>query len=507
VFGIAADGYARFVRERETKLLVDAAFRVPALDGVTDGLRLGSEQHVDLRAHYFDTPDFRLTRSGASLRFRSDDSWTLKIPESTAGASLTRIEHVFPGDLASLPEAALDLARAWIRTETVREVAHVRTRRHRFVLTDASGARMAEIDDDRVTTHAASRPRCDFREVEIELDERAPAQLGKRLTNYIRHAGPTHRSTIPKIARALGVDELTPIDVDAMSRPRPHATMTEFVQALVSGSAHRLLAHDSVIRIGDDPEGVHQARVATRRLRADLRTFRRVLDQDWSEGLRAELRWLGRALGAVRDADVLAILLEGHRWSAPESHRPGVDALLRELEAQRARKREELLRSMRSPRYARLLDRLVDASHAPKVLDEVATKRARPVAYRLARRPWRRLRKSIAALGPSPEDPALHEVRRRAKHARYATESLAVLDSDWPEAVAARAEALQEILGEHQDRVVARAWLEDIAPDRPDLAFLAGELAARLSFEQDDLRERARVAWKVARKQRVTRAK
>jgi CHAD domain-containing protein len=275
----------------------------------------------------------------------------------------------------------------------------------------------------------------------------------------------------------------------------------------VSGSAHRLLAHDSVIRIGDDPEGVHQARVATRRLRADLRTFRRVLDQEWSEGLRAELRWLGRALGAVRDADVLAILLEGHRWSAPESHRPGVDALLRELEAQRARKREELLRSMRSPRYARLLDRLVDASHAPKVLDEVATKRARPVAYRLARRPWRRLRKSIAALGPSPEDPALHEVRRRAKHARYATESLAVLDSDWPEAVAARAEALQEILGEHQDRVVARAWLEDIAPDRPDLAFLAGELAARLSFEQDDLRERARVAWKVARKQRVTRAK
>ena len=251
---------------------------------------------------------------------------------------------------------------------------------------------------------------------------------------------------------------------------------------------------------------MHQARVATRRLRADLRTFRPVVDQEWGEGLRAELRWLGHALGAVRDADVLAIVLEGHRWSVPEAHRPGVDALLRELEAQRARKREELLRSMRSPRYARLLDRLVDASHTPKVLNDVATKRARPVAYRLARRPWRRLRKSIAELGSAPEDPALHEVRRRAKQARYATETLAVVDTQWPEAVAARAEALQEILGEYQDRVVARAWLEDIAPDRPDLAFLAGELAARLSFEQDDLHERARAAWKIARKQRVTRA-
>jgi len=493
------------VRERETKLLVDDAFCVPALDDVADGLRLGSERHEDLRAHYFDTPDLRLTNSGASLRYRSDDGWTLKIPESAGGPSLTREEHVFPGDLSTLPEAALDLARAWIRTAPVREVAHVRTRRRRFVLTDESGARIAEVDDDRVTTHAASRPRCDFREVEIELDEHAPARLGKRLTRYIRHAGSTHVSKIPKIARALGVDELTPIDVDSVAAPHKRATTTEFVQAVVSSSVHRLLAHDPVIRIGDDPEGVHQARVATRRLRSDLRTFRRVLDPDWSEGLRAELRWLGHALGAVRDADVLGTLLEDHRWSLPESHRPGIDALLRELGAQRARRREELLRSMRSPRYARLLDRLVDASHAPRVLDDVASKRARPAAYRMARRPWRRLRKSIAALGSPPGDAALHEVRRRAKQARYATETLAAVDARWPEGVAARAEALQELLGEYQDRVVARAWLEDIAPDRPDLAFLGGELAARFAFEQDDLRDRARAAWKVARKQRVTR--
>ena len=75
-----------------------------------------------------------------------------------------------------------------------------------------------------------------------------------------------------------------------------------------------------------------------------------------------------------------------------------------------------------------------------------------------------------------------------------------MVDARWPERVAGRAEALQELLGEYQDRVVARAWLEDIAPDRPDLAFLAGDLAARCSFEQDELRARARAAWKVARK-------
>ena len=113
------------MRERETKLLVDDAFRVPSLDEGAVGLRLGREQHVDLRAHYFDTPDLRLTRSGASLRYRSDDAWTLKIPEGTAARRSPGKEHVFPGDLSALPEAALDLARAWIRTAPVREVAHV----------------------------------------------------------------------------------------------------------------------------------------------------------------------------------------------------------------------------------------------------------------------------------------------------------------------------------------------------------------------------------------------
>jgi CHAD domain-containing protein len=198
-------------------------------------------------------------------------------------------------------------------------------------------------------------------------------------------------------------------------------------------------------------------------------------------------------------------MLQTHASAVPEADRPGVDALLRELAAQRARKREELLRAMRSPRYARLLDRLVDAARAPVVPDDVASRRARPVAYRLARKPWSRLRTAIAALGSAPDDPALHEVRRRAKQARYAAEALAAVDTRWPKRAAARAEAVQEVLGEYQDRVVARAWLEDTARERWDLAFLAGELSAHFGFEQDDLRRRARTAWKAARKQRVER--
>ena len=55
----------------------------------------------------------------------------------------------------------------------------------------------------------------------------------------------------------------------------------------------------------DAPDAVHKARVATRRLRSALRTFRRLLDRDVTDPLRDEVRWLATALGAPRDAEVM----------------------------------------------------------------------------------------------------------------------------------------------------------------------------------------------------------
>ena len=99
------------------------------------------------------------------------------------------------------------------------------------------------------------------------------------------------------------------------------STPTDVVRAAIARSTARLLAHDPGVRLGDDPEDVHQARVATRRMRSDLRTFRRVLDEDWDESMRDELKWLGGLLGAVRDTDVLLDRLEapGRR---PSRRRP-----------------------------------------------------------------------------------------------------------------------------------------------------------------------------------------
>ena len=73
---------------------------------------------------------------------------------------------------------------------------------------------------------------------------------------------------------------------------------------------HAILAHDPGTRLGADPEELHQHRVAVRRLRALLRAARPMIDREWADDLRDELRWLGAALGEVRDLDVLLEHLE-----------------------------------------------------------------------------------------------------------------------------------------------------------------------------------------------------
>ncbi len=101
----------------------------------------------------------------------------------------------------------------------------------------------------------------------------------------------------------------------------------DLVRQAISAAVDRIMRHDPGVRIGDDPEDVHQARVGTRRLRSDLRTFSSLLDEEWLASLRDELRWLAGALGEVRDDDVLidAPPAPGGHPARAGHRRPGAD--------------------------------------------------------------------------------------------------------------------------------------------------------------------------------------
>jgi CHAD domain-containing protein len=205
----------------------------------------------------------------------------------------------------------------------------------------------------------------------------------------------------------------------------------------------RLIRHDPGMRLDRHPEDVHQARVATRRLRSDLRTFRGLVQAEWASGLRDELGWLAGILGAVRDRDVMLQRMARRVDGLAEASRPRAAGILTTLQAARGEAHVELLESLRSHRYLALLDGLVEAANAPMLLPEAALP-AKDVLPGLVRQPVRALTRQVKALHDGGSEDELHRVRIRVKRVRYAAEAVAPVLGKRARAVARAAASLQE---------------------------------------------------------------
>jgi CHAD domain-containing protein len=468
-----------------------------ALTGLGDDLHTEPGATEDLHAAYFDTADLRLARAGASLRHR-EDGWTVKLP-GTSDVALVRTELHVEGPAGDPPPAAIDLVHALTRGAPLELAANLDTVRRGLLLKDAEGTVVAEAVDDAVTVHGGTSHDTEFRELEVEFADDVPNKVVRRVADCLQQAGAGSPHHVPKVVRALGPRALDAPDLVPPGELDFASTPTEVLRAAISRSTARLLAHDPGVRLGADAEDVHQARVATRRMRSDLRTFRRVLDPDWDESLRAELKWLGGALGAVRDTDVLLARLEARVEALDESERAAGERILDILRAERSRARDELLAAMRSDRYVALLERLNAAARAvPASTDGLDFELE---VSDLAVKPWKKLRHAVHALGDDPPDPELHQVRIRAKRARYAAEAVVPAVGKGPKRFAKAVANLQDVLGEHQDAVVAGQWLREHVPaDDGEAAFVAGQLAVVEAAAAQASREEWPAAWKAARR-------
>lgn len=491
------------MREREAKLPVEAGFVVPDLVAVIDGVTASALGERVLDAAYYDTPDLRLTRWGASLRHRSGDGagWTVKLPGGADGSALVRQELTIAGGPGSIPDEAVNLVRAYVRHITLQPVAHLQTRRVVVELRDAEGRRVAEVADDDVSVVEGDRLGDRFREVEVEVDPSAPETLLDQIVARLRQAGAGPHEPTPKVVRALGPRALEPPELVA-EQPSKDASVTDVVRAALTASVIRILRHDPGVRLGDDPEEVHQARVGTRRLRSDLRTFRPFLDEAWANGLREELCWLAAELGAVRDADVLLDRLRRQGTELADGDVAGATLLVGLLVRERETSRARLLEEMSGTRYVDLLERLVHGAKAPRLRPE-AEQRARALLPSLVARPWTRLERAVEAVDDSSAE-SLHKVRIQAKRCRYAAEAVAPVIGKPARACARAIAEVQGVLGDHQDAVVAEAWLREHSVEAPSSqAMVAGQLVAAQRDEAASCRAAWRRAWKRASKKKL----
>ncbi|MFT3965122.1 MAG: CHAD domain-containing protein [Sphingobium sp.] len=401
--------------ECELKLELPAVTDPEALRAL---LSLGPSRVTRMRATYFDTPDFALAKQDCSLRIRQEGRrrvQTVKAPAAPAAGLLTRREYEQPARGAA-PRLDPGSPAALLLGDRVEELGprfDVAVTRRTWQLD--TGRAEIELALDLGQAHAGGEA-SDFCEIEAELrggDVGELFMLGRRISRL----APARIGVLTKAERARRLLR----DPAKADKARAIALTRE----MSAGDAFRLIAHGCIthyrlnearLLVADDPEAVHQARVALRRLRTALRIFRPLADGRAMRRFNQDARWLGARLGAARDLDVLLDRAEAAgprrriqaaREQAYAHMRLAIDSdLARELMI-------DLAQWLTIGKWARGKDRRRDgpvARYAAKAMDRL----------------HERLLEEGDAVGGA-DDHLRHEARKTAKTLRYATEFFARL--------------------------------------------------------------------------------
>lgn len=463
--------------EVERKFEVDPGVVLPDLSGAAAAVSEAVESQLD--ATYFDTADGRLARHHITLRRRTggeDAGWHLKLP--AAQDERTEVRQPLGRATRKVPAALAREVRALVRDRPLVPIAVLQTTRIERRLLDAGGTALATVADDTVRGQRLGNGEVGvsmWREVEVELLDGDRSFLDA-VSDRLRDAGLKPSASSSKLARLLADSPQpnVPAVPDKRSRGR-RARAGTVVLAHLLDQVDRLVMHDRGAR-SDERDAVHQMRVATRRLRSALATYRPLFERERTDPVREELKWLGQILGGARDAEVLHWRLQNLLAAQPEELVLGPVGRRVDLEllARHRVAHGDLIAALEGDRYLQLLDTLDDLVTAPP-LTARAGKPAGKELPALVGRATGRVARAVRAVAddwtPGARDRGLHEVRKSAKRARYAAEMAVPVAGHPATELAHRMEALQDVLGEHQDSVAARALLLELTV----AAHLAGE--------------------------------
>ncbi|MEB8342951.1 CYTH and CHAD domain-containing protein [Streptomyces endophyticus] len=466
--------------KREIERKYDAPtdhFRLPDLRKVPGVSAVIDKGVVELDAVYYDTEDQRLATDRITLRRRSggdDAGWHLKLPVALSEGVRDEVQAP-PSE--NLPRALAGLVRSRVRGDELIPVVRLHSSRDVSHLTGADGSLLAEVCVDAVRAVRADGERATaWTEIEVELADGAdPAFLGK-VEKRLRKAGVERSAAASKLARAL--------EETGAARPPQGRTSAGGDTAGDHVLAHLRAQRDALVELDpavrrDLPDSVHQMRVATRRMRSAFKTYKKVLDPAVTEPVGEELKWLAAELGIDRDREVLTERLTGRIDAVPRTLLLGpVRARLRIWAvARRQGSRRHTVAVLDGKRYLALLSGLDTLLAEPPLRRPAAERPAADGFVKAALKDHTRLAARIEhalSLAPGTErDIALHEARKAAKRARYAGEAAVPALGKQAKRFAKRMKAVQSVLGDHQDSVVAREALRNLAIQ----AHAAGESA------------------------------
>jgi CHAD domain-containing protein len=491
---------------------VDDDAALPPLEGLPGVASVTKPVRRRLDTTYFDTPDLDLGRRGITLSRTAggeEPGWYLRVPD--AGSS-HEVAEPLGRSTKTVPKRLRSLVQAHVRDASLAPVAVVTTRSDVRRLRDAKRRLLAEVAEDHVEAAAAggedgtTRAWTEWRFVPAEGDD----ALRDAVVALLEGAGGSPVEEASRLDRVLDGRVRERDAAPDLPSPRKKGPAAAVVSARFREQVAEVRRLDPLVR-SDAPHAVHDMRVALRRLRSALATYRPLLDRDVTDPLRDELRWLAQALGEVRDTEVIRTRL--HRLLSEE---PGENVqgdarseLDRQMSARYDEARARCLEAMESSQYFVLLERLDELAADPP-LTPAADEKAQDILRKAVRRDWKRLSKRVAAVD-EVEDATdrslrLHAVRKAAKRTRYAAEPLRPLYGKDARRFVKAAKRVQTSLGDYHDGIVSQQVLReqtDTSNASAGVSFTYGILHTREESRIAKARADFDKAWKAASDKRL----
>ncbi|MEL7027657.1 MAG: CHAD domain-containing protein [Pseudomonadota bacterium] len=475
-------------------------------------LTQGAPDTSQLLTTYYDTPDFALRRAGVSLRVRREEgrlTQTVKRSAGPASGKLKRFE--FETELddktpwpapAPDPEAQRLIGEAVI-SGRLKPVFRTDVRRiTRQIVTEAGDEVELAVDAGEFRCGETDRPLGPIAEIELELVKGDPASL-YRIAEPLAEAYRVRLGVEAKADRGYRLLEgRAPAAVKA-KRPKlsPDMAAEDAFAAFLESASAQLLANVDVVLDASAPEGVHQMRVALRRLRAAGALYRGAVDMKQMRPVYAEARRLARVLGRARDLDVFTVeTLEPMRAAKAD------EPMLEELASRAAAARRKAWREAREAvggreftQFALSLSRTIDERgwRSQRAKKSKALNAPAPAfAKRALGKRWR-LAMARGADLDALSLPQRHELRIELKKLRYASDFFASLFPKEPTALfRRRLSGLQDDLGAINDARVAAELAGELAHRGDDAqlvraaGFITGWRAQMASLRWEDTKTR-----------------
>ncbi|NMM39215.1 MAG: CYTH and CHAD domain-containing protein [Glaciimonas sp.] len=439
-----------------------------------------------LTSTYFDTPDGYFRRHGAGLRVRSVNRQriqTLKADAQVAAGLHQREEWEssvnggFP-DLTALAELVgrhSKWGRRLLGSDLSSQLVPIfitKFRRTLWQLRLAHGEEVELVLDQGAVIHAATS--LPISEIELELKSGAAAGLFE-FALELQQTLPLRVGNISKAERgyALLMPQAPTVATAEHLMLTSDLNVEQGLQAIVGNCLAQIQGNEDGVKLGSDPESVHQMRVGLRRLRCAIGLFTQIVP--CPAGLLAELKWLLGVLGAARDWEVFSGTLSD---SGPV---PVQEALMQTAQTLAQRHRHQAELALSSVRYAAFLLAIGSWLHNAQALQGERTwvlpltDFAANTLQQCRKKMQKRIKRLRRLRSQDDLSRARHRVRIAAKKLRYASEFFQSLYRPRPMHAYLKAlSGLQDRLGRLNDIAVAGRLLQQLAHGHPELAFSAG---------------------------------